>query len=82
MLSLLGLRKRLPVYLKDAGKIVDLSYYELNWNGTEYTQEELIKVLIEKVRDAKNDYHGDDKARKAMQDVLEIWKIICPAMWW
>ena len=40
------LRERLPVYLKDAGRRIDLEYHKFEFRGKEYTQKELIERLI------------------------------------
>ena len=34
------LQERLPVYLKEAGQIVDLTYYKFTYNNIEYTQKD------------------------------------------
>lgn len=72
------LKERLPIYLKDAGRIIDLEYFKLEFRGKEYTQKELIERMIELLHFV-DDYDLDLVKGK---EVLEIWAMIAPAMWW
>lgn len=68
------------VYLKDADKIVDLEYYKFEYKGKEYTQKELIKMLINLTDQAL----GCDlwEIKELFDEICDIWKLIGPAMWW
>ena len=39
------LKERLPVYLKEAGEVVDLEYHKFEFRGKEYTQKEVAEML-------------------------------------
>jgi len=75
------LRERLPVYLKEGGAFIDLTFYKFNHRDKEYTQEELIKYTIHLLDVIENE---DDLMRQFEEEkeVLEIWAMIAPAMWW
>lgn len=75
------LRERLPVYLKDASKFIDLEYHKFEFRGKEYTQKELIERMIYLLRASNFNTLIDDDWDK-WKEVLEIWAIIAPAMWW
>lgn len=79
------LRERLPVYLRDAGTIVDLSYYKVEYKGKEYTQEELTRLLYSKVEYlCKIDFFlvKEEENIDIYKEVFEIWAIIAPYTWW
>lgn len=74
------LKERLPVYLKEADKIVNLEFYHFNFRERDYNQKELIKHMISLLNvifsTQKLDTYEEEK------EVLEAWAIIAPAMWW
>ena len=78
------------MYLKEASKIVDLSYYKFEYNGKTYTQEEAIKKIIKWTGyyiKHEDDWTEDDtskynKAQIVMKKAIELWAIIFPCMWW
>lgn len=74
------LEERLPVYLKEGGAFVDLEFYKFDHRGKEYTQKELIERMIH-LLDTKK---GDDleKEFEKEKEILEIWAMVAPAMWW
>lgn len=76
------LRDHLPVYLKDAGKFIDLEYHKFTYKGCECTQKELIEFLIQRLDwlDGLNEW--DDDYKNTINEIHDIWKILCPAMWW
>lgn len=75
------LRERLPVYLKEAGKAVDLNFHRFEYKGEQYTQRELIERMIYLLRSLDGNCVLDEDWEKS-KEVLEIWAIIAPAMWW
>lgn len=75
------LRERLPVYLHDAGKFVDLTYYKFEYEGREYTQEELIKYLI-RLLDEMPSFNLVPEWDTYISKILDVWKLLFPAMWW
>lgn len=76
------LRQHLPVYLKDAGKIVDLSFHKFTYKGKEWTQEELIKYLIQRLEFMRGLDYIDDGYEEIRCEVHDIWKLISHDMWW
>ena len=46
---ILWLKERLPVYVEEASKVVNLEYHKFNFRGEEYTQLQLINKMIELV---------------------------------
>lgn len=75
------LRERLPVYLKEADKCVNLEYHKFEFRDKEYTQKELIERLIHLLRVMEieptlEQQYEDEK------EILEIWAVVAPAMWW
>jgi len=75
------LGERLPVYLKEAGKIIDLEFRKFEFRGKEYTQKELIERMIYLIRASdKNEINDLDWDK--WKEVLEIWAVVAPAMWW
>lgn len=74
------LGERLPVYLKDAGEMIDLEYHKFEFRGKEYTQKEFIERMIMLIRLGYENDGLDDWDK--LTEVLEIWAMIAPAMWW
>lgn len=75
------LRERLPVYLKEAGEFINLEYHKFEFRGKEYTQKELVERMIHLLRVMEieptlEQQYEDEK------EVLEIWAVVAPAMWW
>ena len=75
------LRERLPIYLKEAGAFVNLEYHKFTFRDKEYTQKELVERMIYLLRRAEVEYDLT-KQFDEEQEVLEIWAIVAPAMWW
>lgn len=82
------LQPRLKCYLKEAGKVIDLDFYKVEYNGKTYTQRECIERMIE-ILDVyfskrKVYYFGDDpKETIEIQDeLLVLWSKVCHIMWW
>lgn len=78
------LRERLPVYLREAGQIVNLEYHKFTYKDKEYTQKELIEIMIRDINTIVNDFFWDSKAEgyDTYKEIFEIWAIVAPAMWW
>ena len=70
------------VYLKDASKIIDLTFHKFTYEGVEYTQEEVIKMMISL---SDNLLKSDDWSIQYYKDrdkLLDLWKLVIGAMWW
>ena len=76
------LKERLPVYLKEAGEIVDLEYHKFTYNGEEYTQKALIEKMISLLNSLEGYTDWDQIYHDRVNEVLDIWKLIFFAMWW
>ena len=92
------LREHLNVYLRDAGKFIDLEYAKFEVDGTEYTQLEIIKAMlaildsIEELGvfdwtfpkgDTVEEVQENHKELQRMtSDLCKLWAIVMPAMWW
>ena len=78
---LFWLKERLPVYLKDAGKFVNLDYHKFEYNGKTYTQREVIERMIH-LLDMLPDDDWQEEWDTHTNEILDLWKIVFPAMWW
>lgn len=76
------LNEHLKVYLRDADKVVDLDYHKFNYKGKECTQKELIIYLIRITDDLIPMDNWDEEYGDLCNEMLDIWKLIFPAMWW
>ena len=74
------LKERLPVYLKEAGSVVNLDYHKFEYNGVELTQKQVIERMIE-LLDIPYDV-WEEEYITAMDEVLDLWKLVFHAMWW
>ena len=76
------LQEHLPVYLKDAEQIVDLTYYKFTYNNIEYTQKDLIIHMIKLVNEAINMDMYNEKYSVIVDEILDLWKMVFYCMWW
>lgn len=78
------LYERLKMYLEV--NCVDLTFHKFEYDGEEYTQEELINKMIygcELVFSQEiNHKRLTEEEDKAVEDVRWIWATVMPAMWW
>lgn len=79
---LLSLRKTEKI-LSRYGRI-NLDFHKFECNGTEYTQRQLIDMMIERLefsfRKEYNDF--DEDKYMYVSKIEKIWAIVLPAMWW
>lgn len=76
------LADRLPVYLKDASTMIDLSFHKFTYKGIEYTQEELtrkLSILCNGFIHGEMDMIDDPEM---YEDIYNIWTMIGPYTWW
>ena len=80
----LWLYERLMMYLEVAQRVINLDFHKFDYNGKEYTQRELIELMLERLR-----FHFspefDDCNREHVElirSIYEIWSIVLPVMWW
>lgn len=92
------LKEHLNVYLRDAGKVVDLEYAKFEVDGTEYSQLEIIKAILAildsieelgvfnwtfpKGETAEEAQGNYEELKRMTSDLCKLWTIIMPAMWW
>lgn len=76
------LYEHLVVYLKEAGKMVDLSYHKFDYKGKKYTQEEIIKMMINDLKDIHYLDTWNPKYQDLSNEILDLWKLVFHAMWW
>lgn len=86
------INEHFKVYLEDSSKIVDLQFYKFKYKNKEYTQQEIIKMIIEITDELlTSDYEGYDKqemlrySKKQMSLVNKMYdllKLVHWNMWW
>lgn len=72
----------LKVYLEDASKIVDLTFKEYEYGGITYTQEGIIKRMIELTDKLTNKYFVPNDDYDMIEEVLDLFKIVFLDLWW
>lgn len=80
----LWLYERLMKYVESASPIVNLEYHKFEFKGKEYTQIEMIDMMLERLRFVFSSSYVDfepESIEKA-REIGEIWAIVLPAMWW
>lgn len=76
------LSERLPVYLRDARKMIDFSFHKFTHRGKECQQDELVERMIVLVNKAMAIDFGEPEYDEVIDELMEIWKLIFHAMWW
>ena len=75
------LKERLPVYLKEAGEVVDLEFHKFTYNGEEWTQKALIERMIWLLNTLPRSEWTEGYDEKS-KEILQIWTLVFPTMWW
>lgn len=76
---------RLKMYLKDAGEVIDLSYWKVTYKDKVYTQEEAIKKMIKWLKFYLKNADKEGKEEEAIEKrgrAAELWAIVLPYMSW
>ena len=78
----LWLYERLKMYLDR--NCVNLEYHKFEFKGKEYTQQQMIDMMLERLEFSfKEDYNDYDPKQYAyVNEIEEIWTIVVGAMWW
>ena len=77
------LQQHLIIFKKDASKIVDLEYYKFEYKGEELTQLQIIDKLIRLTTEVIVAYDlWDETCLKQLDEILDLWKLVFPVMWW
>lgn len=74
---ILWLYERLKMYLDKSDKIIDLTFHKYTFRGKEYTQKEMIVMLITKL-----EYVFHSATYGISDDILEIFTLIVHDLWW
>lgn len=80
----LWLYERLKLYIEVCSKVVSLDYHKFEYNGKEYTQRQMIDMMIERLEFSfRSDYDCHDKKQyDYVSEIEKIWAVVIPAMWW
>lgn len=77
------LLEHLIIYLRDASKMIELSFYDFNWHHKSYTQEEITKLLIDKLTHSLETGNLDTPEEIQLdKDIYELWDMIRLYTWW
>ena len=79
------LYERLKMYIEYAGEIVNLNFHKFVYKEKEYTQLELINMMIERLESylKKEDlFVLSEEEYEPIKEIGEIWSLVLPAMWW
>ena len=73
--------ERLMMYKEIGGKVIDLTFYKFEYNGKQYTELELIDIMIEDCKLAMK-YGIKIEHSDIMEEVYEILKLCHKTLWW
>ncbi len=77
------LQQHLIVFKKDASSVVDLEYYKFKYKDEELTQLQIIDKLIRLTTEVIVDYDlWNEYCLTKINEILDLWKLVFPAMWW
>lgn len=79
----------IEAYLDNASEIIDLDYHKFTYEGKEYTQNEVLKILKDEIKDIISLETGDtydmyiyEKIRDKEKKALDLWYLVLPVMGW
>lgn len=63
---------------------INLDYHKFEYNGKEYTQRQMIDMMLERLEFSFKPGHNefDKKQYSYVSEIEKIWAIVLPAMWW
>ena len=78
------LYEHLRMYVDIGGQVVDFHFHKFEWKTEEYYQDELIDMILERIRFYfSDDYDAfDAKHNLYLYEIGELWALVLPAMWW
>lgn len=78
----LWLYERLKMFIDVCS--IDLDYHEFKYNGKEYTQRQMIDMMLERLEFSfKKEYNDcDSEQYNYVSEIEKIWAIVLPTMWW
>lgn len=74
------LYERLRMYKEIGGEVVNLDFHKFDVNGNEMTQLQIIDRMLELLpwQIKKDTWDQPDYG----DEICNLWRIVCPAMWW
>ena len=75
------LYSRLCMYKKEASKIIDLTYHTFEWNNETITLLQAIDLILEVCKEHLTTEFLDKDYTK-IQEIMPLWGMILPYMWW
>lgn len=78
------LYSHLKMYEECASKIINLDFHKITYDGVEYTQKEVLDVILESCEEyllVRNDWNKEKKARENLTKALHLWAEVFPAFW-
>lgn len=78
------LNEHLKVYKKDASKFINLEFHKFEYQNREWTQREIIDrlIVLTDILVTDYDYLYPNEQEDKVNEMLDLWKIVFPAMWW
>jgi hypothetical protein len=78
----LWLYERLKYFLEFAP--INLEYHKFEFKGKIYTQQQMIKIMLERLEFSFSDDYNDfdEKQVEYVSEIESIWAIVASAMWW
>lgn len=78
----LWLYERLKMFIDVCS--IDLDYHKFKYNGEEYTQRQMIDMMLERLEFSfRKEYNNcDSEQYNYVSEIEKIWAIILPDMWW
>ena len=81
------LNEHLKVYLKDASTTVDLEYWKFDYKDKNYTQKEIIEILIKDTDYMLVDwweqcFSDSEKMENTKNEIYDLLKLVHFVMWW
>lgn len=87
------LNQHFKIYLEDSSNIVDLEFYKFKYKNKEYTQKEIIEMIIEITDEllTSENYEGYDKQEllryskrqiTLVNKMYDLLKLVHWNMWW
>lgn len=74
------LNKWFKIFKKKA--CIDLTFHKFKYKNKILTQEEIIDRIIELTDNGIEDYDNIFYNEKNYNELMDLWKLVCPAMWW
>ncbi len=75
---------RCKMYLEQASGKINLEYHKFQYDGKEYTQRQMIDMIIENCEFFIKNRYGEEEAKayEKMKEAAKMWAEVFPAMWW